>query len=95
MDARHGYVKAKRLLEEHFGDEIKITNAYMEKALNWTAVRADDGKGLHAYALYLRGCCNAMRSLEYMEELDIPNFPTSCEKDGEQQPMTTENEGQS
>ena len=73
MDARHGYVEAKRLLEEHFGDEIKITNAYMEKALNWTAVRADDGKGLHAYALYLRGCCNAMRSLEYMEELDMPS----------------------
>ena len=73
MDARHGYVEAKRLLKEHFGDEIKITNAYLEKALNWTSVRADDGKGLHAYALYLRGCCNAMRSLQYMEELDMPS----------------------
>jgi hypothetical protein len=80
MDARNGYVEAKRLLEEHFGDEIKRTNAYMEKALNWTAVRADDGKGLHAYALYLRGCCNAMRSLEYMEEIDMPsNFETSLQ----------------
>ncbi len=34
MDADRGFGETKRLLEHHFGDEFKITNAYMEKALN-------------------------------------------------------------
>lgn len=73
MDSQRGYKEANRLLKEYNGDEIKILNAYLEKALNWTAIKADDGKALHAYALYLRGCCNAMQDLHHMDELDIPS----------------------
>lgn len=35
MDAEAGFVEAKRLLKVHFGNEIKIVNAYMTGALNW------------------------------------------------------------
>ena len=35
MDPTRGYAEARRLLEQHFGDKIKITNAYIQKALNW------------------------------------------------------------
>lgn len=44
----------------------------MEKSLNWNPVKADDGKALYSYALYLRGCYNTMQDLEYMEELNLP-----------------------
>lgn len=57
MDTRRGYAKAKKLLKLHFGDDVKITSAYMEKALSWSNIKADDCKALYAYALYLRGCC--------------------------------------
>eukprot|EP00063_Salmo_salar_P065884 XP_014040719.1 PREDICTED: uncharacterized protein LOC106593859 [Salmo salar] len=73
MEARRGYAEAKRLLKEHFGNEIKVTTAYMEKAWNWTNIKPDDGKGLGGYALYLRGCCNAMQDLQNMEELNLPS----------------------
>ncbi|KAJ8402854.1 hypothetical protein AAFF_G00361680 [Aldrovandia affinis] len=73
MDARQGYAEAKWLLKKHFGNEVMVTNAYLEKALSWTAIKADDGKALQAYALYLRGCYNAMQDLEYLKELDIPS----------------------
>ncbi|XP_034086675.1 uncharacterized protein LOC117555808 [Gymnodraco acuticeps] len=73
MDTQRGYTEAKKLLKEHFGDEIKVTSAYLEKAMNWTSIRPDDGKALQAYAMYLRGCCNAMQDLKYMDELDIPS----------------------
>lgn len=66
MDPHKGYTKAieaKQLLQLHFGDEIKIANAYLEKALNWTSIKPDDGTSLHAYALYLRECYNAMQNL--------------------------------
>lgn len=39
-----GYVEAKKLLEKNFGNEIKITNAYMEKAFNWPSIKPEDGK---------------------------------------------------
>ncbi|KAJ8406743.1 hypothetical protein AAFF_G00296590 [Aldrovandia affinis] len=78
MDARQGYAEAKRLLKKHFGNEVMVTNAYLEKALSWTGIKADDGKALQAYALYLRGCYIAMQDLEYLKELDIPsNLMTS------------------
>ena len=41
--------------------------------MNWTAIKAEDGKMLHAYAMYLRGCCNVMQDLQYLEELEIPS----------------------
>lgn len=50
--------EAKQLLEYHFGDKIKLTNAYMEKALSWSNIKAEDGKALSSYALFLRACCN-------------------------------------
>lgn len=71
MEPERGYAEARRLLKVHFGDGLKIANAYMEKALNWSMIKPDDGKALHAYALYLRGCCNAMKELKSMEELDL------------------------
>lgn len=60
-----------QLLEKHFGDEMKIAYAYLDKALNWTAIKTDDGKALQAYSLYLRKCHNAMQDLEYMDDLDV------------------------
>lgn len=36
-------------------------------------IKAEDGKALQSYALFLRGCCTAMRGLQDMEELDPPS----------------------
>ena len=71
MDSRRGYTEARQLLKKHFGDEIKIANAYLQKALNWKSIKTDDGNALHAFALYLRECYNAMQDLEYMDELNV------------------------
>lgn len=72
MDAEPGFKEAKRLLKVHFGN-MKIANAYMTKALTWNNIRAEDGKALQSYALFLRGCCTAMRGLQSTEELDLPS----------------------
>ena len=73
MDAPSGYAEAKRLLKRHFGDDFKITTAYMEKALNWNAIRPDDRNAFHSYALYLRSCSNAAQNFQYMSDLDLPS----------------------
>ena len=71
MDARRGYSEAMQLLAKHFGDEMKIANADLNKAQNWTAIKAEDGNALQAYSLYLRECHNSMQDLKYMDELDV------------------------
>ncbi|KAL1277030.1 hypothetical protein QQF64_023703 [Cirrhinus molitorella] len=70
MSPTRGYQKAKQLLKQHFGNEYRISCAYIEKALSWPSVKSEDPKALQAFALYLRSCCNAMEDLEFMEELD-------------------------
>ncbi|XP_031438690.2 uncharacterized protein LOC116224090 [Clupea harengus] len=71
MDGDQGYLRAKRLLHEHFGNEYNISTAYIEKALSWPILKPEDPKALNEYALFLKGCCNAMTKLDYMEELNV------------------------
>ena len=71
MEPERGYHRAKELLQEHYGNEFKIANAYIEKALSWSSIKSEDPRALEAFALYLRGCCNAMEEITYMEELDL------------------------
>lgn len=79
--ADRGYIKAKALLEEHFGNEQKIASAYMDKALAWPVIKSEDIKALQAYGLFLGGCCNAMDEIQYMSELNIPpNMQTVIKK---------------
>lgn len=73
MDPTKGYKQAKEQLEWNFGNEMKITTAYVNKALNWSTIRAEDGQALRAYALFLRGCCNTMADVQHLEELDNPS----------------------
>ena len=71
MEPERGYQKARELLQEHYGNQFKIANAYIEKALSWSPIKPEDPKALEAFGLYLRGCCNAMEEITYMEELDL------------------------
>ena len=71
MDPARGYKHAKQQLEWNFGNELKITTAYVDKS--WTPIRAEDGKSLRAYALFLRGCCSTMQDVQQLEELEGPS----------------------
>ena len=72
MAPGHGYMVAKGLLQEHFGNKYKIATAYIEKALLWPTIRIDDVKTLQPYALFLCGCANVMQEFHHMQELDMP-----------------------
>lgn len=72
MAPERGYIVAKSLLEDHFGNGLMVNAAYMEKITGWPSVRSEDTEGLQAYVLYLRECSNAMEELQYLEELNMP-----------------------
>lgn len=73
MSPDQGYNMARNLLLEHFGNEHRITAAYMDKALKWPAIKPEDVKALQAYALFMRECCNAMLDIQYLQELNMPS----------------------
>lgn len=73
IDPNRGYVRAKVLLQEHFGNEQKVASAYMNKALSWPQIKTEDVDALQEYTLFLRGCSNVMNEVQYMCDLDIPS----------------------
>lgn len=42
MPPERGYAKAKALLEEQLGNDQKVASAYMNKALSWPPIKAED-----------------------------------------------------
>ncbi len=52
MASGQGYERAKNLLKEHFGNEMKIAAAYMEKAMTWPMMRVDDINALQSFNLF-------------------------------------------
>ena len=65
-----GYAKAKQMLQEYFGDDYKIAEAYLKEAMDWQTIKPEDGAALQSFALFLTGCSNTMADISYMEDLD-------------------------
>ncbi|KAJ0068359.1 hypothetical protein NL108_005935 [Boleophthalmus pectinirostris] len=72
MEPESGFVRAKQLLREQFGDEYRIACAYMEKVFSWPAIKSEDLDALQSYTLFLRACCNVMMDLHSLKDLDAP-----------------------
>lgn len=53
MPLESGYDKAKSLLQEQFGNSLKIASAYMEKVFTWPLIKSEDAKALQAYSFLL------------------------------------------
>ena len=70
MAPERGYQKAKQLLRENYGHDYQISCAYLDKALSWPPIKAEDPKSLQDYAMFLRSCCNALEDMAYTQELD-------------------------
>lgn len=52
------------------GYGYRISMGHIHKALSWPTIKTDDGEAVNALALFLTSCCNAMRDMEVMRELD-------------------------
>ena len=68
IDSRIAYNEAKTL--ENFGNKVKITSAFMDKALNWSVIKPDDASALRSHELYLRSCFNTMNEVGHIDELE-------------------------
>lgn len=71
--------KQKGCFQENFGNYLLIPAACLEKAVGWNAIKTEDRRGLNDYALFLKGCCNTMQDVEFVEEM---NNPSNMKKSG-------------
>ena len=70
MEAKEGYKTAIKELDERYGDQDVIINAYVNKALKWSTIKADNPKELDKFAVYLKECCNAVKSINALDVLE-------------------------
>lgn len=73
MSSQQGYSEARRLLTYHYGNEQKIAAAYVDKAVKWPPIKAEDAKSLHSFSIFLTGCNNVMKDMDYLEEMNSPS----------------------
>ncbi|MGL5702661.1 MAG: hypothetical protein ACRCW5_05950 [Cetobacterium sp.] len=72
---------SKKSITEHFGNKYNISCTYVEKALSWHTLKSEVSQILQDFALFLRSCCNAMKGMEYIEELNtISNLRSTATK---------------
>ncbi len=76
-----GYAEARYLLDNEYGDEHKIATAYVDKALSWPVVKADDNQGLKCMSVFLTKCLSAMKCISHMNVMNhAPNLHALVQK---------------
>jgi hypothetical protein len=64
LDSKKGYAAAIKELDEKYGDQDVIVNAFIAKALSWAPIKPDNPKELDRLAIFLTECQNAVSSFD-------------------------------
>ena len=72
MEPAMGYLAAKRLLDDKYGDPYVISNAYLKRTAEWPNIKNGDDVALDRLATFLGQCVNAMASLSHLGILEHP-----------------------
>ena len=70
MEASAGYRRARQLLQQRFGNDFRISEAYVAKVTEGPTIRGNDGDVLQEFADDLGGCVETLRAMGRMEEID-------------------------
>lgn len=69
-DPHSSYLKARDILKVNYGNQIRITQKYIDKLNKWPVLRSEDEKGLEDFSIFLNSCYNI---LEYNNNLNSLN----------------------
>ena len=67
------YDKAKKQLQDRYGNDFITASAFRKRIHEWPAVRPGDGKALRQLSDYLESCKAASRHVTGLESLDCAN----------------------
>ena len=60
IDSHKGYEAAIKELDDKYGDQDIIVNAFIAKALSWAPIKPDNPKELDRFTIFLTECQNAV-----------------------------------
>ena len=64
------FAKAKKMLQEQYGNQYKIADHYLQKLKEWPEVKAEDGTALKQFAVFLTTCNNLMNEYTSLCQLN-------------------------
>ncbi|XP_071958625.1 uncharacterized protein [Antedon mediterranea] len=73
MSDDKGYVEARRLLKERYGQAYKIAAAHVQLLLDWPIIKVEDGIALQRFSTQLTSCANTLQEIGYLSKLDNPD----------------------
>ena len=88
MKPEDGYVKARECLKKEYDNSIIISNAYVRKLMEWQSIKADDGKSLKSFSMFLNECFQTMSA---HQELTIINHTPYMQTIIKKLPMCMQN----
>ena len=71
-DAATAYHNARRLLDREFGNEFKVSSAYLDRLHSWPSIKADDVTALEDLSIFLVECSNYCESMSIHNHLHSP-----------------------
>lgn len=73
MREDEGYLEAKRLLRERYGQNYKIAAAHVQRLTEGPVIKTEDGAALQQFSIQLTSCVNTLREIGYINKLDNPD----------------------
>ncbi|KAK3728341.1 hypothetical protein QZH41_002184 [Actinostola sp. cb2023] len=70
MREEEGYLEAKRLLKERFGQGYRIAAALVEKLTDGPTIKSEDATALQKFSTQLTSCSNTLREIGFATKLD-------------------------
>ncbi|XP_033127591.1 uncharacterized protein LOC117125239 [Anneissia japonica] len=72
MSDERGYLEARRLLQERYGQPHKVAAAHLQRLLDWPIIKPEDGPALQRFSTQLTSCTNTLEEIGYLGKLDNP-----------------------
>jgi hypothetical protein len=88
MEPNEGYIKAKKLLKERFGNDYLITEIWVKKVTGGGALKAADHERLLDYSDELNNCVMTLKAMRKLSEI---NNQTNLLKIAEKLPVHLQN----
>lgn len=70
MSSDSAYDKARKMLDQRFGNPVHVAEAYKSSLRNWPKINDGDSSGLQDFSDFLIRCEEAMKTMQSMGDLD-------------------------
>ena len=73
MAPDEGYVQARALLQNRYGQPYRVASAFVDKLTKGPAIKSEDSNALHKFYILLTSCSNTLQNIGYMSKVENPD----------------------